>query len=156
MEKYDSEDKPTAKGLLAPIFKAAAFTIALLLVMLIGGYLNQSWRLEWLTGLIDFLTVYIPIIAAYVFMISIWDYLHPFYKDKKMTKYIKPLIASIGLTFGLWLVLEFIARLAYFVPDESTATFLTMGIEVFFKFFALIFILILLVNYGNALRLDEF
>lgn len=149
-----NDDKPTGKGLLAPVFKAAAFTIALLLVMLIGGYLNESWKVEWLTGLIDFLAVYLAIIAGYVFMISIWDYLYPFYKDKKLTKYVKPLITSIGLAFGLWLVLEFVARLAYFVPDDGTAAFLTTGLEVFFKFFALIFILILFVNYGNALRTD--
>ena len=151
----DEEYKPTAKGLLIPIFRAGALILFLTLVMLIGGELNQAWGFAWLTGLIEFLKVYLGVIAGFVVLISIWDYLYPFYRDKQAAKYTKPLMDSVGLTFGLWLVLEFVARLAYFVPDPATSVFLTTGLDMFFKFFALIFVLILLINYGNALRTNQ-
>jgi hypothetical protein len=143
--------KPTAKGFLHPVLKAAAFAIGLILVMFIFEYYNEELAIDWIGGLVSFLKQYWAIISGFVFLVSIWDYLFPFYKNKNYVKYLKPLMDSIGLTFGLWLVVEFISALAYFIPDASAVNLLESFKEIFFIYFVWIFLLIIFVNYAKIM-----
>jgi hypothetical protein len=146
--------RPTAKGLLHPVLKAAAFSIGLVLVMFIAGYYNETLGLDWVSGLVAFLGQYWAIISGFVLLISVWDYLFPFFRDKNFAKYMKPLVDSTGVVFGLWLVVEFVAALAYFIPDASAIQLLESFKEIFFIYFVWIFLLIIFVNYAKIM-LDE-
>ena len=148
------EYKPTAKGILHPVLKAAAFSIALILVMFIAEYYNSALGVDWIGGLVGFLKTYWAIISGFVLLVSVWDYLYPFYKDKNYAKYMKPLIDSVGLTFGLWLVVEFIAALAYFLPDANAIFLLGSFRDIFFIYFVWIFLLFMFINYAR-LFLEE-
>ncbi len=146
---------PTVKGFLSAVLRAAAFAIGLILVMFIAGYYNENLMIDWVGGLVGFLKTYWAIISGFLLLISVWEYFYPFYKEKVYIKYVKPLMDSVGLTFGLWLVVEFISALSYFIPDAEAVQVLGSFKEIFFMYFVWIFLLIIFINYAKMLLEDN-
>jgi len=140
------DNGPTAKGLLHPIISTAALAIAIILVIFIGQYFNEVLNMLWLQALTDFLTTWWFVLIGFVLLVSVWDYIFPFYEDKLQV--VKPLIQTIGLVFGLWLVAEFVAALTLLVGEDFV---LQSFRNIFFEFFVWIFLLFLFIKYAQYL-----
>jgi hypothetical protein len=90
------------------------------------------------------------VIVAFVLLISLWDYLYSLYKPKLV--YINPLIDSIGVFFGFWLVASILYGLKFFVEPENVANlFLSVMHDIFYQLNILLFLLFLFVSYGKFL-----
>jgi hypothetical protein len=129
---------------------SAALAVALLISIWVIEYFNESLNLEILTKLAGFLETFWWVIVAFVLLISLWDYVYSLYKPK--LKYAKPLIDSIGLFFGFWLIASLFYGLTYFVePGNVAILFLTIMHDVFYQLNILLFLLFLFISYGNFL-----
>ena len=133
-----------------PIVSSAALAVAILILIWIINYFNEGLKLEVLTGISGFLTTFWWVIVAFVLLISMWDYLYSLYKPKLI--YINPLIDSIGLFFGFWLVASILYGLKFFIEPENVANlFLSIMHDIFYQLNILLFLLFLFISYGKFL-----
>jgi hypothetical protein len=133
---------------------SAALAVTLLIAIWIIDYFNAGLQLEFLSKINGFLITFWWVLAAFVLLISLWDYLFTLFHKK--LKYFKPLIDAIGLIFGFWLVASILYGLTFFVqPESNIILFLTFMHDIFYQLNILLFLLFLLVSYAKFLLSDK-
>jgi hypothetical protein len=151
LNDYYSEVSFSFKSFAHAFVSSAALAIMLLIVIWVINYFNYSIQMEVLSNLNLFLISNWYILVNFTLLISIWDYLYPLYKRK--LNYVKPLIDSIGLIFGFWLVAIFLYGLKVFVDPFNEVLHLALNFmhDVFFELNILLFLLFLFVSYAKFL-----
>ncbi len=112
-------------------------TVALVLVIFIAIWIMDYFLVEFpnivLQNLRNFLNDNWYILAGFVLLKLIWDYLYGLYYKNKILRYVNPLINSIELVFGLWLVVVFLSGLTALSISEQLNVFLKFFSDFFFK-----------------------
>jgi len=129
------------------LFSSAAFAFALFIVIWIIDYFVKGMPNVILSNILTFLNGNWPILVGFVVFIQLWDYLYFLYKG--MLKYINPLMRSIELIFGVWLVVVFFAGLTPLNLNAQVNVFLVFVNDLFFTQFVVIALLILFVKYSQ-------
>lgn len=128
-------------------------TVALVLVIFIAIWIMDYFLVEFpnivLQNLRNFLNDNWYILAGFVLLKLIWDYLYGLYYKNKILRYVNPLINSIELVFGLWLVVVFLSGLTALSISEQLNVFLKFFSDFFFTQFLIIALLILVIKYAQ-------
>ena len=135
------------KRIMQILLSSAAFAFALFIVIWVIEYFSKEISNIFLTNILTFLNENWPLLIGFVLLIQFWDYLYTLYKG--WLKYIAPLISSIELIFGLWLVVVFFGGLTPLNLNEQVNVFLTFINELFFTQFVVIALLILFIKYSQ-------
>ena len=129
------------------ILSSAAFAFALFIVMWIIDYFSKDFSNVILNNILVFLNENWPILVGFVLFIQLWEYLYQLYKNR--LKYFAPLVSSVELIFGLWLVVVFFGGLAPLNINEQVNVILKFVNDLFFTQFIVIVLLILFVKYSQ-------
>lgn len=135
------------KRIMQVFFSSAAFTLALFIAMWVISYFAKEMPNVILSNILTFLADNWPVLAGFVLLVQLWEYLFQIYKG--WLKYIAPLMSSIELIFGLWLVVVFLAGLTPLSISEQLNVFLKFANELFFSQFLVIALLILFIKYAQ-------
>ena len=129
------------------ILSSVAFSLALFIAMWIIEYFSKEIPNAIITNILVFLNENWPVLVGFVLFIQLWEYLYKLYKMR--LKYFAPLVSSVELTFGLWLVVIFFAGLAPLNINEQVNIILNFINDLFFTQFVIIVLLILVVKYSQ-------
>ena len=135
------------KKIVQIILSSAAFAFALFIVMWVIDYFSKEFANVILTNILVFLNENWPVLVGFVLIIQLWEYLYSLYKSR--LKYFAPLISSVELIFGLWLVVVFFGGLAPLNINEQVNVILKFINDLFFTQFIVIVLLILFVKYSQ-------
>jgi hypothetical protein len=142
-----SEDKISAMKIAQVFVSSAALGVAILLAIWIVNYFNVELKLAALTNLSWFMNAYISVIIGFVLLMGLWQYLYPFYK--KQLSYFKPLVESVEILFGLWLIVVFLDGLMIFNTNPQLDFFLKFPAQLFHGQFVILSLLVCLVKYSQ-------
>jgi len=140
-------EKVSAKKIAQIFISSAALGIALLLAIWIIDYFNVELKLVALTNINWFLNAHWMIVVGFVLFIGLWQYLSPFYK--KYLTYFQPLVDSIEILFGLWLIVVFLDGLRVFNTSTQAEFFMKFPADLFFNQFVIVVLLVILVKYSQ-------
>lgn len=135
------------KRIMQIFFSSAAFAFAIFIAIWVLDYFVKQMPNVLVSNLLNFLNDNWPILVGFVLLIQLWEYLFKLYKG--WLKYIAPLMSSIELIFGFWLVVIFLAGLTPLSISEQLNVFLKFANELFFSQFVVIALLILFVKYAQ-------
>lgn len=124
-----------------------ALTLALFIVIWVLDYFVKQMPNVIVSNLLAFLNGNWPILIGFVLFIQLWEYLYKLYKG--WLTYGAPLVSSIELIFGLWLVVVFFAGLTPLSISEQVNVFLSFANELFYTQFIVICLLILFIKYAQ-------
>jgi hypothetical protein len=137
------------KRVMQILLSSAAMALVIFIVIWVLEYFSKEISNVVLTNFKVFLVDNWPIIVGFVFIKLLWDYLHGLYYKNKAIQYTAPLIVSIELIFGFWLVVVFLSGLTALSISEQVNVFLNFAKELFFAQFLVIALLILVVKYAQ-------
>ena len=135
------------KKIMQIFLSSAAFAFALFILIWVMDYFSKELSNVILSNILTFLNENWPILIGFVLFIQLWEYLFKLYKG--WLKYVAPLVSSIELIFGLWLVVVFFGGLTPLNLNEQVNIFLTFVNELFFTQFVVIALLILFIKYSQ-------
>jgi hypothetical protein len=135
------------KKIMHILLSSVAFAFALFIVIWIVDYFSKELSNVILSNILTFLNENWPLLIGFVVFIQLWEYLFKLYKG--WLKYIAPLVSSIELIFGLWLVVVFFGGLTQLNLNPQVNIFLEFINQLFFTQFIVIALLILFIKYAQ-------
>lgn len=145
---YDYEDELDIKKIFQVVAASVALALAIFIAVWVIDYFNAVNEMVILTNISIFLKGYWPIITGFVFLISLWDYVYPIYRDK--LRYVKPVIEATSIMFGLWLVAIFLKGLMVIADvGEQAAPFLSFLHDLYFQQFVVLYLLFIFIGYSR-------
>ncbi len=129
------------------LFSSAALAFAIFILIWIINYFVKEMPNLILSNILTFLNQNWPILVAFVLLIQLWEYLHFLYKG--WLKYLHPLMMSIELIFGIWLVVVILGGLTPLNLNPQVNVFLMFINDLFFTQFVVVSLLILFINYSK-------
>jgi len=143
------------KKILQIVASSVALGLAIYLVTWVLDYLNTSFSIAVISNISLFLKDSWIIIVGFVFIISLWDYLYPMFKEK--LTYIKPIIDATSLMFGLWIVAVILKGLTALLVDQAAQISILLNLlqKLYFEQFVVLYILFVLVAYSKLLWIDK-
>ncbi|MDD4128805.1 MAG: hypothetical protein PHY04_03665, partial [Candidatus ainarchaeum sp.] len=128
-------------------------SVALALVIFIIIWILDYFLIEFPNIILQNLKIFLNdnwfILVGFVLLKLIWDYIYGLYYKNKILNYTNPLIDSIELIFGFWLIIVFLSGLTVLSISEQLNVFLNFFSDLFFTQFLIIALLVLVVKYSQ-------
>ncbi|MFA6319757.1 MAG: hypothetical protein WCX66_02430 [archaeon] len=128
-------------------------SVALALVIFIIIWILDYFLIEFPNIILQNLKIFLNdnwfILVGFVLLKLIWDYIYGLYYKNKILNYTNPLIDSIELIFGFWLIIVFLSGLTVLSISEQLNVFLKFFSDLFFTQFLIIALLVLVVKYSQ-------
>jgi hypothetical protein len=128
-------------------------SVALALVIFIIIWILDYFLIEFPNIILQNLKIFLNdnwfILVGFVLLKLIWDYIYGLYYKNKILNYTNPLIDSIELIFGFWLIIVFLSGLTVLSISEQLNVILNFFSDLFFTQFLIIALLVLVVKYSQ-------